>query len=452
MNILKTLEFKVGCFVLLTVACLIYMSFKVDTLPSLGGHVEIWFLTDNAQGLVPNSLVRMAGVSVGTIKSINLHEGKVKIFIKVRKSIRLRKSAEAHIRSAGILGDKYIDLTLGNLQDSLIKKGDQIHIVYSDLNFNKVFSSASQLLTSLNEAISEKGNPHTVIGRVLLNMDRMAQTLTNLLERNSDDLEDTFSHLHKSISTINYLMNDSQRGLKTLWPRLANNMNRSLQSMEEITHKINTGEGTVGQLVNDNSTVERLNEALDGVNEFLGSATKWETSLLVDSYYLDQRNLWKSGVGLRLQTSIDRYYELMVISDRLGVTKTTDIEVRGENDEILEEKTETKSYRNNTKFTGLFGKRFYDFTFKGGIIENTPGIQVDYDILPRHLIFSVQGTNLTKLNLRTFLRYQSLYGFYLQAGYYDALKNEGLDSALFGAGIYLTNKDLKSLMTRLPIN
>ena len=454
---LKTLEFKVGLFVVLTVSCLVYLSFKVDTLPSFGGHIQVWFLTSNARGLVPNSLVRVAGVSVGTIRSIDLKEGKVKVVVKVKKSIRLRKSTEVYIRSSGILGDKYIDLTLGNLQDELLKDGDVIHIVHEATDFNKALSSASHLMHNLNRSVFGGGDDNTVIGRILLNLERTTGAFAYLLDENKENLEDTLVYLHESVKTLHYIVNDPERGLKNLWPQLSANTDRSLQSVEEITRKINAGEGTVGQLVNDNSTVERLNEALDGVNELIGSAKRWEMGFLVDSYYLNQKSLWRSGVGMRIRTSIDRHYDLMVVSDRLGVTKTTAVETTtggGEDgrDEILEERTEKKSYHSETKFTGLFGQRFYDFTLKGGIIENSAGIQLDYDILPRHLTFSVQGTNFTKLNLRTFLRYQSTYGIYFQAGYYDLLENEKLDSALFGAGIYLTNDDLKTLMTRIPLN
>ena len=141
----------------------------------------------------------------------------------------------------------------------------------------------------------------------------------------------------------------------------------------------------------------------------------------------------------------------MLVSDRIGVIKTVDTEIK-QGEDIVEEKTEKKAYRNELKFTGLFAQRLYSWTLKGGIIENSGGFMVDYHLLPESLTLSMQGAGIEKFNLRAFLSYQTTYGLYLKVGYDDVLQKNELDSALFGAGIYLTNEDLKILMSRLPVN
>ena len=239
--------------------------------------------------LFQKSIVRMAGVSVGAIQSIALHEGKVKVHIKVKTSIQLRKSSEAHIRSSGILGDKYIDLKVGNLKDDLLKNGEQIPIVRIDMSFNQAFSSASRLMENLNESISQQGDRETVIGRILLNTERLTENLAELVEHNQGGLQDILSDLHESVKAMNYLINNPDTGLGIMWPKLSKNIDRSLQGVGDITQKINAGEGTIGQLVNDTGTIDRLNETLDSFNSLLGSAEKWETAFLVDSYYLGQK-------------------------------------------------------------------------------------------------------------------------------------------------------------------
>jgi phospholipid/cholesterol/gamma-HCH transport system substrate-binding protein len=224
-------------------------------------------------------------------------------------------------------------------------------------------------------------------------------------------------------------------------------VDRSLKNIEEITAKINKGEGTLGRLINDDQTVEELNTAIQHVNNFLGGADKLETSLDFHSEFMTNDQS-KSFLGVRIQPGLDRYYELDVISDTRGVTNI-------ENDTSVEDgvshtQSYKKTYINQFKITGLFAKNFWDFTVKGGIIENYGGVGLDYYLFGnRDIRLSTEAYEFQALQLRAFMRYNFFHGFYLTAGGDNLLsKDTGKASAFFGAGLFLTNDDLKLLATK----
>ena len=98
-----------------------------------------------------------------------------------------------------------------------------------------------------------------------------------------------------------------------------------------------------------------------------------------------------------------------------------------------------------------FAKNFFDFTVRGGLIENSGGLGFDYNFGSRWR-FSAEMFNFSKLNLRPSVRYQVWKGIYLVGGINDALDKSGSYSSYIGAGLFITNDDLKLMMTKLPMN
>jgi phospholipid/cholesterol/gamma-HCH transport system substrate-binding protein len=129
-----------------------------------------------------------------------------------------------------------------------------------------------------------------------------------------------------------------------------------MKNIEEITDKINSGKGTIGKLINDEKTVDELNTAIQGVSEFVGTASKTTTHLDFHTEYLGDVGEAKSYLGVRLQPGLDRYYELQIVDDPKGVVKETTTETTTGGTTTVED--EKKTYKNKIKFTALFCKKF----------------------------------------------------------------------------------------------
>jgi phospholipid/cholesterol/gamma-HCH transport system substrate-binding protein len=195
--------------------------------------------------------------------------------------------------------------------------------------------------------------------------------------------------------------------------------------------------------------VQELNSAITNVNKFLGGADKLETSLDFHSEYLTNVDLTKTYIGVKIQPGLDRYYEVAVVDDPRGVVRSirTDSTPLGGATSTVDT---TTTYKNKVKFTAIFAKNFYDFTIKGGLIENAGGFGFDYHAFNKKLRLSAEFFDFDDMYVRAYVRYNFLKGVYVVAGG-DNLAEANNDSAagFIGAGIFITNDDLKLLASKV---
>jgi phospholipid/cholesterol/gamma-HCH transport system substrate-binding protein len=125
----KGIETLVGAFVLLGLLGLVFLALQAANLGASGGgdSYEVQARFDNIGGLKPRAPVRVAGVTVGRVKSIGVDpqtfQGVVKLDIE--KTYSFPKDTAAKILTSGLLGDQYVGLEPGG-DDANLGPGDTI--------------------------------------------------------------------------------------------------------------------------------------------------------------------------------------------------------------------------------------------------------------------------------------------------------------------------------------
>ncbi len=457
MGIFSTAEFKVGALVISIAGLIAFMSMQVSDDPSyMGRSKKAWFLLPNANGLVKGSAIRSAGIPVGVIKDVKLQDGQARVDITIKSDIELTRSAAAEIRANGILGDKYIEIYPGSPTDSALEDGGQIVNVKKGGSLDDVMAQVSDITSSLkdvaknlNEAVTNNGTNQHILGRIVLNIEKLTGDLSEMTSANKDQINEIIDQVHNITSTVDELVNDdSDKGLKKVWAKSLDRIDKSLKNIEEITTKINNGEGTIGKLVSDEKTAEDVSSAIEGISGLVDTANRVTTGVDFHGYYLNEVNAAQTSIGIQIQPGLDRYYYIGLITDPAGVVEKTNLKTTtgGNTTEV----DEVKTFKSKTKFTALYAKNFYDLTLKGGLIENTGGVGVDYNFFSHRMVASVEAYDFEQLQLRAKLNFRLPYGFYAMAGYSDMLDKNNARSVFAGAGIFLTNDDLKLLLTRSP--
>lgn len=458
MNLLKAAEFKVGLMVMAVSSLIGYMSLQVTEDPTFFGRSsKTWFLLRDANGLVKGSAVKTAGIPVGTIRDIKLQDGMARVELQLKPDHVLTTSARVEVKSQGILGDKHVEIYPGSPTDPPLGADQQILIVMDKGSLDNVISQVGEIASSLKdvtknlaEAVTDDGTRRHVLGRIVSNIEKLTADVSQLTSENKEKISEIVDQIHGISQTLDQTLNDkSEQGFRETWKRSLARIDSALKNVEEISAKVNRGEGTIGRLINDEQTVDELNTALDGINNFLDVGNKLQTGLEFNSAYLGQIGGARTSIGVRLQPGLDRFYYLGIVDDPTGVvetTKTVSTTAAGS-----AELTEVKTFRNKTKFSLLIGKNFYDFTVRGGIIENSGGIGFDYRFLSDRWKASLDLFQFSSLNARAQLQYNVWRGIYVLAGYNDILNRSASASYFFGAGLFLTNDDLKLLTSTLPL-
>ena len=133
----RTLEIGVGLFLLAGILALLLLALRVSGLSPTASNdtYKLYAYFDNIAGLTVRAKVSMAGVTIGKVTAIDLdHDhftGRVTMQIDKRVN-NLTTDSTASILTAGLLGEKYVGLSVGG-EDTLLKDGGTIHDTQSSL-------------------------------------------------------------------------------------------------------------------------------------------------------------------------------------------------------------------------------------------------------------------------------------------------------------------------------
>ena len=485
-------EAKVGLFVLVGLIILGYMSFQVgkQTFGLKRGYtLDVVF--DNAAGLDRDASVQIAGVEVGRVESISLKEGKALVRLNIGANVKLEKDAIASIKTHGILGDKYVEIYPGTRGAAYLAPGEQISRTERQTDIDRMLNQLSLIAddvrgvtSSLNRVLAGQAGEEA-ISSILANTRDLTRNLNNVIVSNEaalraalentrqltgnlnrvvtqndekigqvmDSLKAASSAMEKTFATLNEITGGVNRGEGTLGKLVkdsatADKLNKTLASLQEVTEKINEGRGSIGKLVNDDETVRNLNEGLTGLNRYVNKAEQFRTFLSYRGEYLFDKSDAKSFLELRIQPKEDKFYILGVVSDPRGRRTTKDITTGGVT-------TRTEEWdRDGLLFNAQIAKRYRDVVLRGGLLESTGGVGVDYLTLNDKLELSFEAFgfgNDRRAHLKAGAEYQLFKHIYLSAGWDDFVSDQDNRSIYGGFSIRFEDDDLKYLLTTTPI-
>ncbi|MNF44975.1 putative phospholipid ABC transporter-binding protein MlaD [compost metagenome] len=150
---IRTLEIGVGLFLLAGLLALLLLALRVSGL-SYGASDDTYKLYahfDNIAGLTVRAKVTMAGVTIGKVTAIDLdrdsYTGRVTMEVEQRVD-NLPADSTASILTAGLLGEKYIGISVGG-DEELLKDGGTIRDTQSALVLEDLIGKF--LLNSVNK-------------------------------------------------------------------------------------------------------------------------------------------------------------------------------------------------------------------------------------------------------------------------------------------------------------
>ncbi|HEY5080246.1 MAG TPA: MlaD family protein [Opitutaceae bacterium] len=231
---------RVGLFFLLGVA-LVWVTFETLSDGKLfeeRSHTLIASFDDLKQ-LKTGDEVRLAGVKVGSVKLTRLAGRRAEAVLQVDPKVPIASDATATIVMAGLIGGNYIAIDMGTAESPPLADGAEIKTAESP-DLNSIMTQIGGLGKQLQDALgsfgkSMNGEPGSGGG--------IFQKIDKLITENTVRLNDTMTNL------------------------------------QDITGKINRGEGTLGKLVNDPklhdellATVEQIRVAADQAKEFATNA------------------------------------------------------------------------------------------------------------------------------------------------------------------------------------
>jgi len=138
----NTLEMVVGLFMVIGFAAFVYLALQLGEVSFLSDSKTYLLKAefDNVAGVKKGASVQVAGVVVGEVAVVELSEDEVAVLsLKIDNSLEVPIDSMASVKSQGIIGDKYIQLSLGG-EEELFKPGELLIETESSLDIESLIS------------------------------------------------------------------------------------------------------------------------------------------------------------------------------------------------------------------------------------------------------------------------------------------------------------------------
>ena len=479
-------EAKVGLFVLIGVAILVFMSLKVGGIKLGSGEgYDLLVKFDNVGGLDVDAPVRVAGVEIGRIRDIRLKDNKAEALLRINPGITIGKDFTAVIKTKGLLGEKYIELIPGSPEAPAIEPGEEITRTKTFAEVDVLITQLSAISKDLRGIVQTLGNVlggdkgektiRNIVGNIegvtknlnrmialnndkfnrvmnnfeafsstmrtgspeiIENLKKVTRNLNNILKDNRSNLRDSIANLKEASNRLEETLASIRNLTDSVGPRI----DKTFSSIQHVADKVNKGEGTIGKLINEDDTVDNLNKTLTGVNNFISQNERFRFFLGFHNEYLFDSGNAKNFVSLRIQPREDKYYLLEMVDDPLN--------------RVEFDKNGMKKPENKVRLNVQIAKRFYNVTLRAGLIESQGGVGIDYNPFNGRFKLSFEASDFDEKR-NPYLKLAATYYvnkyFFVTGGYNDFISAQGLESPFLGMGLRFEDEDIKFILLNAPI-
>jgi phospholipid/cholesterol/gamma-HCH transport system substrate-binding protein len=141
----RSVELAVGVFMLLGMGALIFLALQVSglTTDSQKESYRVYAQFDDLGGLSLRGRVSLAGVTVGKVSAISLDKKSYSALVEMEiysDVDNLTADSVASIQTSGLLGDKYVAISVG-ADEEYLADGDTIFDTQSALNLEKLIGA-----------------------------------------------------------------------------------------------------------------------------------------------------------------------------------------------------------------------------------------------------------------------------------------------------------------------
>ena len=255
---------------------------------------------EDVQGLVSGGAVRLAGKDVGTIESVAFAEPKpgrppVRVVLQLTSEVQplIRSDSVAGIGTVGLLGDKYVSLSIGTSAGKMLANGAEVASL-SPLDLNTAIVRGTEAIDNI---ATLAGNMNKVVaefdaamgGRRLADSAAGLSAIVKEIQTGEGMLHtlvyepyegSALSDAEASLSSLRGVMGEVEKGDGILHGLIyepvgdrgviedalsaAARIEKAGGRLESVLAKVDDGEGTLGLLVNDPTLYADLKALLGG--------------------------------------------------------------------------------------------------------------------------------------------------------------------------------------------
>ena len=245
----------------------------------LSNSRTFYAMYDNVGGLSTSSIVTINGLQVGKILKIDFadQKGNLKVTFNVDSDFEFGKNSTANIYSAGFIEGKYLSIVpepnptvmaeSGQVLKSKVDAGIMETVTNSldpiQHKLNSVLQQTDTMLGALNNVLTEENTKYISasikdLSGSLNSLKYTSGSLQSLLAKNEVTLSQTITNFSDASSNAKLL---TDKLAKVPLDKTIAELNETISTFSDISKKLNSNEGTVGKLLNDEGVYDNLEKA-----------------------------------------------------------------------------------------------------------------------------------------------------------------------------------------------
>lgn len=268
---------------------------------------SITMLFPNAAGIEVGAPITLRGVRRGSVTSLDVRPEGVRINGLVEVSFPLKRDAKAQIQMLEVTGGKKIELLTGTSAEPLpantvipgevqgditamladvgeitsntkvvVRRVDSTLMTVNELLDSREFrvgirNSLSNLEATSAEARDLVASNRGKIDRIISNFDRLSNDLRDLLN-------ETRPAVNRALASVDTISLDARSAIRRLDSMLLH-ADTLVSHVDEITRKINEGEGAVTKLLTDKEFADELDRTLRAVRTLVENIEQGKTRI-----------------------------------------------------------------------------------------------------------------------------------------------------------------------------
>jgi phospholipid/cholesterol/gamma-HCH transport system substrate-binding protein len=257
-------ELKIG---LISIAALALAAVLIFALTGSAGfsweRYALKTVFTNIAGLNEGSLVRIAGVPVGSVTNVEFVGDRVEVTFEISEEMRPRVTtgSTAALGSVSLLGEAAVDITPSTAGTPIPEWG-YIPSGVAVGSLAEVTTRATQGIEQMSGLLRDIRAGRGTVGQLFTN-DALYQEMNALVAA----AENVVQSVNAGHGTLGRLAND---------PAAAEALERSMQNFEMITARIRAGEGSLGKFLTDDTFAQSLSKTTSNLDAITGRINRGE--------------------------------------------------------------------------------------------------------------------------------------------------------------------------------
>lgn len=279
----KTIELKVGLVVVSAIAILVVGIIWVKGIRFNQTKYRYSVIFPNVGALKVGDPVSVSGVDKGKVKKIQLYEGDVLVTLDLGADVVLKKDSKFTVKNIGLMGERFVAVQTG-YSDTLLDLSQPIRGYYDTGipevmgRVGEMIDQLSRLVANLEGVLGTKWSRESLI-ETIKNLREISHDLNTLLDRNKGKFDQTMDDLSYSSAELKKIIDQNKEKLQTTvdgfeqasvkLDNIVTSLDTISTSLKKLSSKIERGEGTLGQLVNDTTLYEQIKKTTQHVDDLI---------------------------------------------------------------------------------------------------------------------------------------------------------------------------------------